>query len=75
MNIPKHLWRKRGLGRVLPLFARDFGVVLRDASPAMVVRAQQFLPFILWRWYFMRLEQDMSMTPYTHLEWCRVKEG
>ena len=54
-------------------FPGEVGQLLQEASPASLVRAEAFLPFILWRWYFLKLEQE-PRTPYMMIDFYRKEE-
>lgn len=75
MKVHQKLWKNANINKGLYLFPGQLGEFLEITTPAAIVRAQNFLPHIFWRWYFLENGIEDRLTPYQYLQSCRRWEG
>jgi len=74
MKTDKIKWDETEIGTILILFPGEINQFLSHATPQEILRAKEYLPLILWRWYFLKSEID-NLSPYMYLDWRREVEN
>lgn len=74
MNVADTQWNTTRIGDVLSFFPGVIGEFIQETSPADLVRAQQWITHIFWRWYFLQQETKENATPYAYLSWRKQVE-
>lgn len=76
MKIQDLKWKQTKISNALYLFPGELGQILQETNPRSIVRAEKFLSYIVWRWYFLvRPIETERFTPYIMLNVYRIKEN
>lgn len=64
------LWKKSKVPPILNIFSQEVKRYLQITAPQSLEYAVTYLPFTLWRWYYLLMENE-QITPYMNVELYR----
>jgi hypothetical protein len=73
MHVAEKLWKQTKIDQTLSFFPGILGEFLQKTTPKEILQAESFLPYIFWRWYFLRGKVN-DASPYDILHWRRSIE-
>ncbi|MBU0974678.1 hypothetical protein KKD03_03185 [Patescibacteria group bacterium] len=68
LNIPQSKWDNSNISRALASFPGQILTYVKKTDAAAILRLEQWLSIILWRWYFL-VNDSLTTSPYLYLIW------
>lgn len=76
MHIPQRTWDKTHIGQLFQIFPGLINDKLQHSTPQQLMRAQEHISLIFWRWYFFLIHTSFinNNTPYMYAMWRKTIE-